>query len=908
MNKSETSVITSRACRLIGNIAQVEKVALSLQASGVCLSLTNCLSDDCDTAVITMAIRAIRIMWNTKKFRFESLTLGTIYKIILILYKTLKKIGDITTGEKEEHESNIVILKRHNEPDRTISKEKLSNIIEKIEKHEVEINYEISKPERKGDSGFSMPVSKQKFELITGIMKCLLTITASTSNMPLVARNVDADRIGIAALMFLTEGNSKFRSMSLKVLSNLSSNTSAQQYLGLNNDLVPSVANLLLNSDTLEKPLEPNEKKFCLNILCLSSENACNRGKLRRSGVFKSLLSIATETESNQELALLIFTFYQFRFDQLGMETLLALGYIDVLIKIVTDIISTKEVDHITFDDPSLDEEKKIEQKTKKKRTMNEAPAGFNSFSKYMRYDPGSPSSSSGYGSNPYQFSPSRSSGYSPLNSPARSNNYDEDDDLNYSPVCSDNEDEQLENDTQSQDDILKFIYGNDEIGESDKFKEEEKEEILDEISDTDDETSHLTAADDDKSTSAAKTQENVPEILKQVEKNPLDFILLLLWKVSINNNDAKEFVRPSNLTTLLKVSTLIPKPNGKIFQILENIVVQIRNFVAILKQNLVFQIFELSRPPYDHHNCYSCSKMKSISQDLLQLFGTVASSGYGRGEIAHFLLTGEEEMKKKIAITLTYVISIPEILNDLLFKYNALDVVLNIIMTEIEFASIAADGITVMSLNLRIQLPSEDDVLSRIIPDEISDDDELIIAEGEVVKFIVKDGEIFFEKETLKNASDVFCSMLTGNFRESNLNEVKFLDYTIQGMEYFFRILKRAQNGKLKMIAPKAEMDVILQAYELSIRYIITEIQQPLLNVIKVILDETNVLNIFEWSLKNINQDLLIASIQYFLCGKIHGTKKSQLFIKANQSQFKDEWRHLMVDLIKQACSTFTQ
>lgn len=849
-----------------------------------------------------MAVRAIRLLWSSKKFRLEILSFGSIYKILVILFKLLK---NSERNEEAENESEVIILRRQNEPDRTITKEKLNLIIEKMEKHDVEINYEIIKPERNDDT-FTLPTEKEKLELIAGFLKCLLSITATSSSQ--VARSVYADGFGIACLIFLASDTSKYRATSLKIISNLSSNTSAQEYLAVNNDLVSNVSDMLLNSDQLEKPLDTTEQKFCINILCLSSENACNRGKLRRSGVFKSLLTIANTSSCEKELALLIFTFYQFRFDQLGLDMLLDLGFINVLIKILADLIETKEVDHIKFDDPSLDEERKEEQKLRQRKRSMAEPTGFNCFSKYMRYDPGSPSSaSSGYAS-VQQYSPSRSSGYSPFNSPSRNHQDCDDSDSDiYSPVCSDNEEEKPKKDDFN---ILTFLYENDEIGAPEKPKENGKALM----EDLDDEASNLTLKADESAereaemekSESSKRSENIPETLKEIEVDPIQHILQLLWKVSIKNSDAASpsFVRPSNLLTLHKACTIVQRPNGKIFQILENILTQTLHFTSILKQNFVFKIHELSRPPYDHSECYSCCKMKKVSKDLLVAYGTIAESGYGRGELAHFLLTGDVEMKKKIAINLTYIISCPDILNDLLFKYNALDIVMDIILNEQSFAAEACDGLTVMAKNLNIRIPSDDDVLSRIIPEEYVLDEAMLRSDGEQIKFVLKDGEFSFDKETLKRSSDVFHSMLSGDFRESNQSEVKFPDYTVEGMKYFFQLVRMEQEEKLKPIAPKVnDMNVILQAYELSILYILTNIQKPLLNVIKIVLDETSVQKIFDWSLKNINQDLLISAICYFLCGDICGKAKLRLFLEANKSQFKNEWRNLLIDTILMKC-----
>lgn len=805
---------------------------------------------------------------------------------MVILYKMLKNNNEKSEETKEE--SNFVILKRDNEPDRAISKEKLINILEKMDKHEVEINYEISKPEKK-DETFSMPTEKESLDLVSGILKCLLTITAMSSSQ--VARSVYADGFGISCLMFLAGETNKYRAMSLKIISNLSSNTLAQEYLAINNDLVTDISNLLLNSEQLERPLDISEQKYCINILCLSSENACNRGKLRRSGVFKSLISIANTTTCDKELALLIFTFYQFRYDQLGLDSLLTFGFINVMIKVLSDLIDKKEVDHIKFDDPSLDDERKEESKKQKKRSITEQPSCFNSFSKYMRYDPGSPSSSSsGFGSSP-QFSSSKSSGYSPFNSPARNNLDHEDSDSDiYSPVCSDNEEEVPKKEDF---DILTFLYENDEIGAKETSME------------LDDETSNLTVKDEDNETENDKTEipkrlENIPETLKQIEADPVKHVLQLLWQVSIKNSDASAFVRPVNLLTLHKICTIVQRPNGKIFQIMENVLLQTLNFVPILKQDYVFKILELSRPNYDHEDCYSCCKMKTVSRELLQTYGRVAESGYGRGEFAHFLITGDDDIKKKTAVNLTYLISDPDVLSDFLFRHKTLDIVMDIIFNERDFAAEACDGLTVMARNLNIQIPSDDEI-KNIIPQNYVEDENLLESEGEKIKFILKDGEVSFDKETLKKSSEVFFSMLSGDFRESNQNEVKFPDYSVESMKYFYQLVK---SERIKPIAPKVDdMSIILNSYELSILYILTDIQKPLLNVIKAVINETNVLNVFEWSIKNINQDLLISSICYFLNCDIDGKSKLKLYLQANRSQFCNEWRNILIDTILLKC-----
>lgn len=241
--------------------------------------------------------------------------------------------------------------------------------------------------------------------------------------------------------------------------------------------------------------------------------------------------------------------------------------------------------------------------------------------------------------------------------------------------------------------------------------------------------------------------------------------------------------------------------------------------------------------------------------------------------------------------------------LNKLLFDYRALSIVLDVIFkNNSELSMNACDGVTIMAENLNIKIPS-DETLGNIIPDDFK---EIDAPQGgnDKIKFIVSDGEISLDKSILIESSEVFTSMLSSGFRESKFNEIHFPTYTINGVKYFHQLLTMQKNGKLKSIAPKVDdIEILLHSFELSNLYIILEIQQPLLNVIKIVINETNVMKVFEWSLKNVNQELLISSICYFLCAKIDGEKKLKLFITANESKYSDVWRKLIVDSITMKC-----
>jgi hypothetical protein len=296
--------ILSRSCRLIGNLAINPKIGEALQESGAAFALNNVLDDnEKNSQISSMAIRAVNKLYGIKKFREDFISYEMLVKIMVILSELLKPEENSEVAEDLiQPYSNTVILRRQNEPDRTITKEKLAGIIRELEKTKVEIDYEIiSKPERSSfEKDFKLPTEKDSLELIQTILKCLQVIT--TSIHPEIARQMYGNGYGYTNLIFLSLEKCKFRSLALKVLSNLSSNTWAQGFLS-SNDLILHASQLLIDNR-----IDSNEQNYCVNIVCLSAENACNRNKIRRSGVLKTLLEIARTTVCIKQLGMVSFS------------------------------------------------------------------------------------------------------------------------------------------------------------------------------------------------------------------------------------------------------------------------------------------------------------------------------------------------------------------------------------------------------------------------------------------------------------------------------------------------------------------------------------------------------------------------------------------------------------------------
>lgn len=242
----------------------------------------------------------------------------------------------------------------------------------------------------------------------------------------------------------------------------------------------------------------------------------------------------------------------------------------------------------------------------------------------------------------------------------------------------------------------------------------------------------------------------------------------------------------------------------------------------------------------------------------------------------------------------------------------------MNTILTETESLSNEASmGLTTLAINLNIGIYTESDDVINFINDKKYDDSDFESSKSlwstDLVAFVLnKNGiasRVEFCQNILQDKSEVFNSMLTCDFRESKDKEINLIEVSESGLKYFLYLLNtRTNNGDVLVIPQSQTMDSALEAYELSIKYMLPDMELALFNTIKLLLDENNALNVFEWSIEHLNHETLEISIYYFLNSNIAGDKKVKLFRSASKSKYCEKWEQLIVDTILQRCSSVSQ
>lgn len=313
------SVIQNRGFRLMGNLAMTPAIGKALHKASATFFISKALDTETNHVIQLMVIRALRNLWALKEFQTEAISQQCISLIVKLLRNTLKK-EDYKPESPEEIVKNLIG----------------------------------QESEWEGSSlkdMFQMPESKEKLELINGIFKFLLEVVSNLS--PEISCQIYTN--GYDSLVFLSSENSQFRIYVLKILGNLCWDAWANRFLSAH-DVVVHAANLLAKKDTLTVPLTQEEQRYCLIIVCVACGNACDRNKLKRSNFLNILVDITKNSTCPKEISLILFGLYQFRFDDLGLRYLIEIGIINVLIKLIADILKNKEVEHITFADAENDE------------------------------------------------------------------------------------------------------------------------------------------------------------------------------------------------------------------------------------------------------------------------------------------------------------------------------------------------------------------------------------------------------------------------------------------------------------------------------------------------------------------------------------------------------------------------
>lgn len=309
-----------------------------------------------------------------------------------------------------------------------------------------------------------------------------------------------------------------------------------------------------------------------------------------------------------------------------------------------------------------------------------------------------------------------------------------------------------------------------------------------------------------------------------------------------------------------------------------------------------------------------------------MNLLNEKAETGYGRGEMAHFLLKDDKQMHKQVSIISAMIIRDPKILNTLLVKHGGLYTIVDLILTKTEQLSCeAATGLTAVAKTLDITTPKFD--LDRISKRELdvgtsaSDEEDEWDDEEDLVSFIGganasaennPSNSVRFSERILTEYSDVFNRMFNSDFQESKNKQVVLKKQSVSGLRFFLDCVKQTATNlplrkpivkNIDSTAKKTAMIAALEAYDMCQIYLLPDLEKDIFNMIVYLIDADNILELFEFSMREHKQELTELSINHYLTSNMGAEEKLKIFRAADDCDYFKEWNELILDTIVYTC-----
>lgn len=160
--------VQCRVCRLLGNLARESNEKLCTLAKGIGVTLASTLEDSKDTPTLSMAVRAVRLLWNEMPFCEEFVRYEGVSKILIILVNSSMIKPNVEVGKSITEQNPY-------ERERVQFMEKYIPIMETM--NSGVFDNEISKTIKPPVDAFVIPDEQEKKELFSEILRCLETVT-----------------------------------------------------------------------------------------------------------------------------------------------------------------------------------------------------------------------------------------------------------------------------------------------------------------------------------------------------------------------------------------------------------------------------------------------------------------------------------------------------------------------------------------------------------------------------------------------------------------------------------------------------------------------------------------------------------------------------------------------------------
>ncbi|CAH2008395.1 unnamed protein product [Acanthoscelides obtectus] len=452
--------------------------------------------------------------------------------------------------------------------------------------------------------------------------------------------------------------------------------------------------------------------------------------------------------------------------------------------------------------------------------------------------------------------------------SPTHDDEDEESDSDDYSPVCSDAEDDKK---------------SSSENEEDDSNENQKTAELLDDIECDNEEDS------EEKQSQALPEEPNIVH-LKSLLVTEIAILISCIIRV---DPKIPELGTEEMLVALLKCSTYFkPTVSTKIntVDIVLRILDSAKYLIPLMKTKFIETIYDLTKVQHNQF-CNKCDNYKFVGKLILRQMTTLAESGVGKGEIAYTLLRGGEQVKQQLLLVIPYIHRDKSLLVKYMHFCDGLHVLIKLSKNEGDLKKRAIKTLCMMAAD-KLNIANPKDVALNLSQTRTIKDKYKLAEDCEhIVSFKLDDGSVFqADRQFLSDRSEFFRGLLSGHFRESSEDVVRLTNVKKKSLACLLHLLKNLSN-KVETVDIKQDLETLLDVLVLSDRFLLSDICDTVVNSVeKFRISARNVPMIYRWSLESGTNLLRVESVAFALVVEISDAERFKMFNDMFQLGYTEE------------------
>ena len=277
----------------------------------------------------------------------------------------------------------------------------------------------------------------------------------------------------------------------------------------------------------------------------------------------------------------------------------------------------------------------------------------------------------------------------------------------------------------------------------------------------------------------SATSTSSVTKTDESSQPQQISFILQILSRLAQAEVPHETLCSLRTVQALIKYLCKTKKPSKRAGRILLRLSKNLYCLMPVVNQRtLSWMKPQLEgRPTMKDSPCSECSEFNTLGQDLVQNFSLLAETGYAEGVMCHTLVKGLQSDKQNVSIGVPLLVRPRKLLINILITHEGLEVLLDIIehmgsddeqlfLDAIYSLSSLCAHIGIAAPNLKLSTIHQSGGKCNFLDDQDPKAD---------LRIVVDDGQILdVQRSVLVDSSGVFDAMLSGQFIESNLSEVR--------------------------------------------------------------------------------------------------------------------------------------